>query len=794
MATLSLRSALIGAFMIASALPLVSFWVWPYSKAMDAEMQEAERNTLLMAQHLSETFMHYTDGAQSAFEVLAQKAVDGSDISFAGPFMAKQNFDHLYVIDLKDDSVLQVVLGQSPAPMTDGLANFIADAKRAAENSPGKLAEIRPGDPASPKTLLIARQFGGILIAAELNTQFIEKELTHLTMGEAGHAVVFDSKGNIIAHPYLTMPPTKTNIAGMEPVRRSLAGEQGTMLFDAPMMKQTVLAAYAPVAETGWGVVIPRPLAELRAIPNEIGKNVAMVFFAAVLVSGLIGWSAAAILSRRLRVVSKTAQEMGEGNTSVRVPVQALPNISELSELRHSFNLMAEQIGKAQSEIRYLAEKDVLTGLLNRGAFNDRANKRLRSGLWPRASAYFIDVDSLKLCNDAFGHATGDVLLRIVADELQELAGSDDLVARLSGDEFALLALGRNDDELAQLQDRMMARLCRSVQIGSSKKKLSCSIGRADWAPGMSGIRPLLGFADKAMYLAKTAGGGRVAIFDNVMRRKSEARRALRHGLANAVAANELSLRYQPIFSTDDRQVVALEALCRWKDRAGNVIPPSEFIPIAEDSGIIRDLGAQIREKAFVMAARIRETGSQIPVTVNLSLLELASVDLIEMMEHELQRNGLVPGDIILEVTESCLNTQSEDVKQSLLEMHRRGFRLALDDFGKGDSSYNRLLNYPVEWLKIDLSVAGSVTRSRQARGVIRTMVETGHVMNKFVVLECVGSSRVEAIARNFGAEALQGHWLMPPMQNFEVLNFLSSRNYQLERPHRFDWGDTKSA
>jgi diguanylate cyclase (GGDEF)-like protein len=462
---------------------------------------------------------------------------------------------------------------------------------------------------------------------------------------------------------------------------------------------------------------------------------------------------------------------MARGENGVRLDPAALRDaVAELAVLGRVFNTMARRIDAAHARATTLARYDGLTGLPNRGAFLAEAGAMLarareggREGGRSHA-LFFIDVDRFKAVNDIHGHTVGDALLHRIAQRLQRLAGPDDLVARHSGDEFLLLHAKRREGSCAALGARLLRALNEPEEIGGRRLDVSVSIGLSRFPQDAADLNALVVQADQAMYSAKQQGRNQLRAFDADLRRAVEEDVALRRELQAALGQGAVATVFQPLVRASDAALAGFETLARWTSPSLGPIPPERFVRVAEDSGLIIALGRAVRRQAFAFAARLRRAGAELPVSVNVSQIELSQRGFVAETEALLREHGLPPSAIVLELTESLFLDHAVRELDGLLALRARGLGLALDDFGKGFSSHGRLRTYPVDRLKIDLAFAGDVAEDRQARAVVQSLVSLGRSLSMTVTVEGVETAEQRALAVAWGADELQGYYHHAPM------------------------------
>jgi len=403
-----------------------------------------------------------------------------------------------------------------------------------------------------------------------------------------------------------------------------------------------------------------------------------------------------------------------------------------------------------QRALETLASTDELTGLLNRPAFIRAVScslERLRRDRTQQAALLIVDVDRFHLVNDAFGHAAGDDLLRAVAHRLHSAvraggrrAGPRDAVARMGSDEFCLLLEGIADDQTAeQVAQRLVDELSAPLVVGGNRVSVTISVGLRIIEDPCVSCDELLANASAALSLVQEAGGGRVRVYDEAMRQSGADRLRMEADLRVALDAEQFQLHYQPIVCLRTGRVHALEALLRWRHPERGLVPPLEFIPIAEQTGLIIRIGDwAIREACRQSVAFEKTVGSaQVPpIAVNLSKVQLTHDDLIGRVRSILREHQLPPSRLKLEVTESVVMHDTRAIVPVLEDLRSAGIALAMDDFGTGYSSLAMLQRFPVQMLKIDRDFIRHMHESRSRTAIVQAIISLGANLSMEVVAE----------------------------------------------------------
>ena len=424
------------------------------------------------------------------------------------------------------------------------------------------------------------------------------------------------------------------------------------------------------------------------------------------------------------------------------------------------------KLRRLQGELHHQAYHDPLTDLPNRSLFIERLKTELASAPGPVA-VLFIDVDDFKIVNDSLGHGVGDALLISVAGRLRHSVRPHDLVARLGGDEFAIM-LPHVDDpstELRALAERILASFETPVHAGSELVSVRLSIGIADDRAG-GAADELIRDADLAMYHAKAKGKARFEFFQPSMAAAMLRRHDVKEELGKAIERDEIVVHYQPIVSLRTGRVSAVEALVRWQHPALGVVPPSEFVSLAETTGMIRGIGRRVLADACQELRRWEVAGTledPLRVHVNLSVAELRSPDLVSDIRAVLDRCSVDPAKLVLEITESELLGDAAASAQRFDELRALGLRIALDDFGTGYSSLSYLQSLPLDTLKIAKPFVDRVGAGGREESFIGMIVELGRRLELEVIAEGIETHDQMQALRSLGVELGQGYLLGRP-------------------------------
>ncbi len=423
-----------------------------------------------------------------------------------------------------------------------------------------------------------------------------------------------------------------------------------------------------------------------------------------------------------------------------------------------------------ESQLDHQAHHDELTGLPNRALFSEKLGDALDAG--PTA-VLFVDLDEFKIVNDSLGHSAGDELLVIVGGRLRHALRPGDTIARFGGDEFAILLPGVDDEDLAaEVADRIAAALGAPITVEGQERYVTASVGVRCAAAGELSSEEMLRDADAAMYRAKALGKDRAERFDTALRTEVQQRMELEGDLRRAVARDQLRLVYQPQFDLRTGEIIGTEALLRWDHPRLGVVPPLAFVPIAERNGLIGPIGAWALHEACVQAC----AWSGVEMAVNVSPRQLADPAFPDLVEGILRETGLDPQRLCLEVTESTLIADPETTQRALVALKGLGVRLAIDDFGVGQSSLGQLRTIlPIDTLKIDRSFVEGLGRSSEGTAIFDAVVQLARSLGLRALAEGVETPAQADALRGMACSVAQGYHFARPVGPAEIERLLEA-------------------
>ncbi|MFO2461872.1 bifunctional diguanylate cyclase/phosphodiesterase [Pseudomonas sp. 15FMM2] len=436
--------------------------------------------------------------------------------------------------------------------------------------------------------------------------------------------------------------------------------------------------------------------------------------------------------------------------------------------------------GVLENTLQRLAEQDPLTGIANRQGFQTLLAARLAENDGRGLALGHLDLDNFRHANDALGHQAGDRLILQVVSRLKSQLEVGDQLARLGSDEFALLIDTRRAPQRAEwMAERITEALAEPYWVDGESLLIGCSLGVAH-ARAKAGADPLMWHAHIAMQQAKSTQGCTFHIFNERINRNARSLADLESELRRALRRDELELHYQPRLDLDDGHIVGLEALVRWRHGERGLLPPSEFVPLAEQSGLIVPLGYWVISRALRDMQDLRERGlPALHMAVNLSFRQFQDSQLLSTLSRLIAERGVEAQWLEFELTETAVMRRSDLVKQTMDALGRLGVRFSLDDFGTGFSSFVHLNSLPIALLKIDKSFVSGMEEREENRKLVHAMINLAHNLNLEVVAEGVETPEQLELLRLFGCDQAQGYLISKPLPLSKLVEYLTFGNSQ---------------
>jgi len=481
--------------------------------------------------------------------------------------------------------------------------------------------------------------------------------------------------------------------------------------------------------------------------------------------------------------VTVREQEIGESETALRTFNDHVAMLRKANEhlvvAAIESQKLVETVQTAKMELDHLAHHDVLTNLPNRILLLDRLTQAIelthRQG--KQLAVMFLDLDRFKYINDSLGHSVGDQLLQSIAHRLVGCVRNSDTVSRQGGDEFILLLPSiEHAADAALCAQKILAAFKIPYPIERQDLHIGVSIGISIYPDDGSDAESLIKSADTAMYHAKESGRENFKFFEQEMNDRAVQRQSIEASLRLALERKEFVLHYQPKVHLRSGAIVGCEALIRWQHPELGLLSPGQFVPIAEDCGLILPIGRWVLRQACVQATEWRKAGlPPIVVAVNTSALELRALDFLENIRTTLTETGMEPQYLELELTESVLMHDTESSNSALIALHAMGTKLAIDDFGTGYSSLSNLRRFPIDTLKIDQSFVNHITSNKDDATIVCSVVSLGKSLNKRVIAEGVETQDQYTFLLDQECDEGQGYFLGRPVAAAAVATLLQS-------------------
>ena len=645
--------------------------------------------------------------------------------------------------------------------------------------------------------------------------------------GDIAYVAVVDANGRMLATRYLDAAIDGAPLPAIGAVHATDASgrfDEGALTLnerrfidivasighssDAPLVDSTATRAAGTAEPIGYvrvGMSFERRSERIRA--SLFG---ALLVVAAVTMLALL---ATMFLTRRLvapmRRLIRAARAVGGGRLDVYVPASSS---DEMGLLTHTFNHMTQRLAESQSQVTSyqrtledkvaqrtkeleiatahafkLAQHDILTGLPNRSLLNSRLKQILSQAQRERVqvACLFLDFDHFKRINDTLGHDAGDQLLQAIAQRLTSAVRESDTVARLGGDEFVIVLPDLDPAHATFEVMTVIARIRESFlapfRLANQVPTLTCSVGVSIYPLDAQDAATLIKQADTAMYAAKEAGRNAYRFYTADMNARVQQRLQLETDMRRGLMDDEFFLVYQPQIDMKTGHTTGVEALLRWRDPERGVIAPAEFIPIAEESGMIQALGARVLRDACRQVMQWHNAGMLLRLSVNLSVQQLQHDSWLSIVEEALKSSKLAPSYLDLEITESVIITHPDKAVATLVKLKQMGVSITVDDFGTGYSSLSYLARLPIQSVKIDQRFVRGLEQNRNDEAITQAIIALSHSLGLRVIAEGVETAAQYEFLKRNGCEEAQGFLIAKPLEETELRHWWFARERGIE-------------
>ncbi len=499
-----------------------------------------------------------------------------------------------------------------------------------------------------------------------------------------------------------------------------------------------------------------------------------------MLVFGLLFVASALWLVARIERIHETVESYAR---RLGIPLPDFGRCNVIERVHRQLERLSEEVVAENYALEYQARHDSLTNLPNRALFLERLETALQAAQEAddTLALFIMDLDQFKEVNDTLGHHIGDRLLQEVSRRLVSVLRRSDTVARLGGDEFAVLLPGADAGEAKAVCRKIAAALEKPIRVENLRLRAGISIGVALCPDHGQDANLLMRFADVAMYEAKRRHKG-FAFYIADRDDKSISRLGLSAELKEAIEQGQLTLDYQPMVDIASGRIFCAEALVRWNHPDYGLVPPEEFIPSAEQTGVIRPLTLWVMDKALAQVAAWASIGIELNISINLSVRSLQDRQLPGQVQKLVARHGANPARVILEITESAIMSDPLTARRVMRRLSNMGFQLSIDDFGTGYSSLAYLKQLPVDEIKIDKSFVTRMDRDENDAVIVRATIDLAHNLGLKVVAEGVESHDVWDLLEMLGCDTAQGYFIRQPQSPTALAEWICSREWREER------------
>lgn len=623
-------------------------------------------------------------------------------------------------------------------------------------------------------------------LAITMDVGFLENQVRYDRLGTGSFLFFTDSQGNILLHPDAQKEDQRLpnelfltflqQMSEQEVLRTELEGEmsylQGTQVDEN-------LFLFGALSEE-----------DFVAASQRLGASVAGITLAAILItSGLLFAALKKLLISPVRRLRRAASDIGKGNLSTQIEID---RNDEIGDLASSFEEMRKGLQRSSEQIRHLAYHDSLTGLPNRRMFTEvlhhvLAGAKRRQQL---VALLFVDIDDFKRVNDALGHPAGDLLLKELSRRLAECVRADDYVARsnaestgktvarLGGDEFIVVLPDiEHGEQVAMVASRVITSLSKSFFIDKDECHISVSIGIAIYPTDGENVSELVKNADVAMYHAKQRGRDSYQFYAESMNAAAYDQLTLEGALRKAIEKCEFELHYQPLIEARTGKLAGAEALLRWRHPDRGLLYPSEFIPLAERTGLIVSIDEWVLKNACVQAKSWQRTDScAVSVSVNVSDKRFSETNFDQVVARTITDTKLDANCLDLELTENSIVQAADETKLTLNAFREMGVRISMDDFGTGYSSLSSLSRLPINGVKIDRSFVSDIMTDRDGAAIISAIIRMSRSLNLSVTAEGVENEIQLGLLRAEGCDLVQGNLISQPVPEDQMKALMDKR------------------
>ncbi len=637
---------------------------------------------------------------------------------------------------------------------------------------------------------------GNILgyVISTIHSNYFKSYLNSITIGESGYCILLDKEGTVIYHRDSTLVGKKINSEKLSSLvdNYNTGAIMSSGTFEYFYENTNQVYGYSILPKLNWVLMVKQDISDIQSVTAIM--LTALVIICAILLTIMVIFAnyLARYISAPIIALRDAMRTASDGDLTVQSNIKAK---NELGELSKNFNKMLhiiktnyedlesmheellsneEQLRSNYEHIEFLAYHDTLTNLPNKLAFLDYANALLMNSEAHEKihAVYFVDLDNFKTVNDTLGHEYGDTLLVKTAQLLSAIMGDNGLLARAGGDEFLLLKKDISSKEDAvEFASQIIESFRNPLDLDGEVVYVSMSIGISIYPENGLSPKNLIKNSDIAMYKSKDTGKNKFTLFDATMEEELNRNTLILEVLRSSIENKEIYLQYQPLIDLNSNSIIGFEALMRIQNERLGKLSPSEFIPIAEESGLITELSSWLIREACNYNMKLITLGYHPRlVSVNISSVQINRPGFISMLSEILEDTKLPPEYLELEITESTLVSSIMDATKLLSSLQQLGVKVSLDDFGTGYSSLNYLTRMPIDTLKMDKSFIDNLCTNEKDARIAESIIQLAHSLDIKVVAEGVESEDQLDVLRNHRCDVIQGYIFSPPLYPDELL------------------------
>ena len=784
-----IRNILLIFFLVAALVPSILFEWWAYKQGVKREFDDVKDHHLLLAQNIATALENYHQDLITTIETIDEELLKHREVTNLKFLMRRLKIEYIMLLEENGGAIQSIASIGNISPtelispsVVKKLASIATDQKTVFSTVSNSLN--------NKNVIYGVRRYGLQLAIAQIGTENFVKLGKSISFGKKGHAAIVDQEGNILAHPRPEWIKLRKNISKVSAVKRMMNGETGMEQFYSPALKSDMIAGLTFVKEARWGVMVPQPVSEIY---EKVRKDNLTVLFAIILSISLVA-ILFMFLIRSLAMPVENLTKVIKLNAKYRklkkIPIRQHPFlIKEFADLRNNYNDMVVKISKANQKIELQAFTDMVTGLPNRDKFKKVANIVLEKNSNGDVGGVIvlIDLDNFKEINDLHGHHAGDVFLQTCAAKLLNVSKNLELkmsqdpnginydppcIARIGGDEFTILVPGLIDPaEIVKFLN--ILRLELSIPSGDMAYISECgaSIGCVSFPKDGCLFEDLIKLADIAMYHAKKSGKNKYSTYNPEIGLLSEAE--IRRDVLVAIDNDELMLEYQPKICTRRSEVIGVEALVRWNHRELGRLAPDKWLPAIVNSPVVGKLGEWVTNKAIEDHNVWTKAGHDLTISVNIGSKHFISPGFVDKLEEDIKRNGLDSSKMDIEVTEDAIFASEERAEIVLNRLHKLGYSISIDDFGKGYSNIARLSKLPVDVIKIDRSMVVGGHENIRIKKIMAATISMAAGLGCKTVAEGVETFQQAEFATNMGVDMIQGYYFARAMGLSDLIKWL---------------------